>query len=287
MRYLGLLLVCSMGMNSARAQDAPRQQQCTGLMVMAHGGSDEWNESVHGLVSDFREDRPVAVALGMANPATMEESVDSLLSGSVDDIVVVRLFLSSESFLGATQYVLGLQDEPPAYSMFPDQMRRLDIPVPVSISMEGLLDAPEVGGILRTRAEGQSVDPSAETVLLLAHGAGSDQENSRWLASMDALADSIRHQNQFASVRVETLREDWDEKRGPAEERIRAFVAEEAAANRSVIVVPFRVSGFGPYDEVLDGLDYRSDGLGLLPDARIADWIGRQLRESGAGNSCL
>ncbi|GEM_PF-2874250 len=40
-----------------------------------------------------------------------------------------------------------------------------------------------------------------------------------------------------------------------------------------MLVIPFRLHGFGPYAEVLEGLDYRSDGMGFLPDSRITDWI--------------
>ena len=50
------------------------------------------------------------------------------------------------------------------------------------------------------------------------------------------------------------------------------------------IVIPFRVQGFGPYERVLSELDYRADGLGLLPHPNVGLWIARQanLLESGA-----
>ncbi len=304
MRFIGLLAVGLLWAAPAFAQDQMQATkkvwglaggasslsiapgQCTGLMVMAHGGSEEWDSKIHGLVSGLRAERPVAVALGMANPATMAVAVDSLLAVSVDEILVVRVFMSSQSFLGATRFVLGLQDEKPAYSMYADQMVQLEIPVPVTVGGEGLMDAPEVGAILRSRAQALRVDQAKESVLLLAHGAGREEENQAWLASMNAQADSIRASDSFAIVAVETLREDWDEARKAAELRIRSFVSTEAEAGRTVIVIPFRVSGFGPYAEVLEGLSYRSDGLGLLPDVRISDWIGRQLADHGAANSC-
>jgi hypothetical protein len=41
-------------------------------------------------------------------------------------------------------------------------------------------------------------------------------------------------------------------------------------------VIPFRVQGFGPYAKVLEGLDYVSDGQGLIPHPSVTEWIGHQ-----------
>ena len=38
------------------------------------------------------------------------------------------------------------------------------------------------------------------------------------------------------------------------------------------------VSGFGGYAEVLEGLDYRADGRGLIPHEAVTRWIDRQAR---------
>jgi len=43
-----------------------------------------------------------------------------------------------------------------------------------------------------------------------------------------------------------------------------------------VIIIPFRLFGFGPYADVFEGLSYRADSLGLLPDQRVTDWIRSQ-----------
>jgi len=90
---------------------------------------------------------------------------------------------------------------------------------------------------------------------------------------MDAMADSVRSLAPFHSVTVTTLREDWTGKREAAEAVIHAFMEEEAAAGRDVLVIPFRLRGFGPYAEVLEGYEYRADHNGFLPDERITDWI--------------
>lgn len=53
-------------------------------------------------------------------------------------------------------------------------------------------------------------------------------------------------------------------------------------AGERVIVVPFRLSGFGPYAEVLEGLEYEADGRGLLPHPQLSEWI----RQSAAQAAC-
>jgi hypothetical protein len=42
-------------------------------------------------------------------------------------------------------------------------------------------------------------------------------------------------------------------------------------------VIPFRVHGFGPYADVLEGLEYVSDGKGLIPHSEIAHWLEQQV----------
>jgi hypothetical protein len=81
-----------------------------------------------------------------------------------------------------------------------------------------------------------------------------------------------------------TLREDWPEKRQAAEQRVRDFVSKAASEGRRAIVIPFRLSGFGPYAEVLKGLAYESDGQGLLPHANVTQWIANQAELLRAGS---
>lgn len=109
------------------------------------------------------------------------------------------------------------------------------------------------------------------------HGTGDDGENDRWLEKMDARAQRLRLEGGFHRVRVATLREDWPEKREPSAAAVRAFVEEASSGGRTALVIPFRVFGFGPYAETLEGLDYRSDGRGLIPHPAVAQWIDEQV----------
>lgn len=220
-----------------------------GLVVMAHGGDPEWNRSVEDAVAPIREVMPVRIAYGMADTATIREAVRGLEKEGVARIAVVRLFISGESFKAETQYILNLRPDLP--NPVREENLRLvaaharDGPhdahaahgthaamepatpiVPtarVAMSEEGLMDSDALGPVLADRVMTLSKEPSKESVLILGHGPADDTENSQWLAAMERHAAAVRSIAPFRAVRVETLREDWPEKRALAEERIRQF----------------------------------------------------------------
>ncbi len=98
-----------------------------------------------------------------------------------------------------------------------------------------------------------------------------DSSNDALLANMGRAAEEIRAAG-FGNVRAFTLREDWPEERARAEAEIRAHVAERNAAGDRVLVIPYRLFGFGPYGDVLEGLTYEAAD-GLLPHPLVSEWI--------------
>ncbi len=85
-----------------------------GVLVLAHGGSSLWNETVLNAVKPLEERYHVEVAFGMANPVTMEEALRKLEDKGVTEIVVVPLFVSSHSpIIRQLRYLLGHSEEPP------------------------------------------------------------------------------------------------------------------------------------------------------------------------------
>ncbi len=251
-----------------------------GVLVMAHGGAPEWNDEVAKAVAPLAAAVPTSVAYGMADPSTMTAALDSLRDRGVQRVAVVRMFLSGESFAEQTEFYLGLSETPPeSFVLMGPRAADPATRVPISHTMSvathphGLLNSPEARTIAGERAAVLSSQPSQESVLLLAHGMGAEDENDRVLEAMDLAADLIRTTG-FAEVEVATLREDWLEQRLVAEDGIRQFVADQVQLGRNVIVIPMRLSGFGPYGEVLAGLPFRP-GDGLLPHDLIAQWLHR------------
>jgi sirohydrochlorin cobaltochelatase len=317
MRLNSLLLLVAACATAQTPPSAPAQQPARdfGVIVMAHGGSPEWNRAVEDTVAPLRDRYEIEVAFGMADATSLQEAVRKLEARHVRRIGVVRMFVSGESWLERTEQIFGLRPgaPPPAEHREhavsqreprarPDHVGghhdahlvgskaaagahhhsmaffRVASRASFELSRDGLADEPAMSRILADRARTLSVDPAREDILVLAHGPGDDAENDRWLAKLDARAAAIRELAPFRRVQVETLREDWPEKRAAAEQRIRTFVARATAEGGTAIVIPFRVQGFGPYATVLEGLQYRSDGQGLIPHAEVAVWIERQIR---------
>lgn len=265
-----------------------------GVLVMAHGGKPDWEREVAAALEPLQDEQPLEIAWGMADAASLQASVEKLEARGVDRIGVVRLFVSGESWYDRTRQILGLEPGAPerpapdphaahhghgghggghgGHSM---EFWQLDSDARFALSKDGLMDAPEMGQVLATRAQALSTDPAGESVLILAHGPADDGEDARWKQQLDERADAVRALG-FRHVQVETLREDWPEKRKEAEARVRAYVEAAAADGGRAIVIPFRVQGFGPYEKVLAGLDYVSDGRGLVPHPAVAEWVRRE-----------
>ncbi len=209
------------------ATEAPARDGSVGVLVMAHGGSPEWNASVDAAVAPLSADVPTAVAYGMANPHTLAPALDALRKQGVDRVAVVRLFLSGESFLDQTRYLLGMSDTPPATFVLmgpaaadPEARRPIRHDLALATHDDGILGSPEATEVMVDRARTVSVRPATESVLLLAHGMGDEAENRRVLDAMERVADRVADAG-FAEVEVETLREDWEQERVDAERRMR------------------------------------------------------------------
>ncbi len=258
-----------------------------GVLLIAHGGDDKWNMAVEEMVVPLRSFCRVEISFGMAHRGSLQEAVQRLEKTGVTRIAAVRLFISPDSFRHQTEYFLGTRPDPPVHFIqhdhssphMQDLNTTMSLPLPIRrqaeiiLNREGLYESPLSGQILVERVQGQSVSPEEESILVLAHGEGDDRLNQLWLRKLNKLADSVRKTAPFRVVRVETLREDWNQKRAVAERTIRQFVEQENSKGGRVIVVPFRIFGFGPYREVLQGLQYVADGKGLLPHPSIRDWI--------------
>ena len=272
---------------SAHKVMAQTANRC-GLMVMAHGGEDDWNEAVKTAVDPLTDKMPVRIAFGMADPSSMSKAVTELEAVGVECIAVVRLFLSGKSFLHQTEYLFGLRQDAPEFFVSHAAHGPSHEPSPIAVKSEillsedGLLDAPAVGGMLKQRAIAlHSVDVE-QSLLLLAHGAGNDEVNAEWLRKMDLLADSVRATGSFNTVKVATLREDWPEKRQIAEKAIRGFVEEQFKMGIQTVVVPVRLYGMGPYEKVLEGLSDVTISTGILPDPAVTAWIESQANKLSA-----
>lgn len=257
-----------------------------GILVMAHGGTPEWNQAVSDAIAPIRRRVPTAVAFGMADPTTLQAGLDSLESAGVTTVAVVRMFMSGESFREQTEYLLGMRADPPASPMLHHGGASQETLLPlrrrarVLLSEEGFAESGMAARILVDRVRALRDQDGPGDVLLLAHGMGSERSNDRLRSHMARAAASLNAAG-VDEVRLATLREDWPDARKRAEAEIRAWMAPRSEGGRHVVVVPFRLFGFGPYADVLEGLDYSATD-GFLPHPLVTDWIA----QSGSALFC-
>jgi len=276
-----------------------------GILLLAHGGSAEWNEQVTALAARIDRSVPTEVAFGMATRATMQTGIDRLVARGVTEVVAVPLFISSwSSIITSSEYLLGQRPDAPAALEIFARMNHGPAPAaatpaagdhshhdapgaasgttPVMTTATvrmtpALNDHPIVADILASRAKSISRDPRNESVIIVAHGPNEEEDNARWLEDMRALARMVGEHERFASIDVLTLRDDADETvRNAATAQLRQIVSANVDAARRVLIVPLLVS-FGGIDrglkERLQGLEYTMPSAALVPDDRLVDWV--------------
>ena len=258
-----------------------------GVLVMAHGGGAEWNARVDEALAPVQEQIPLTLALGMADPNTLQAALDSLHDQGVRTVAVVRLFISGASFRHQTEYLFGLRADPPARAMVGHRMAKgtelplLQLPGRILFDQEGLAGSSQVTQIITDRADANAPGPAGTGVLLIAHGMGAEDENDSLLSAMEDHARKLRSRG-YPEVQVATLREDWAAARIEAEQQIREAVAGMGERWDRVVVIPYRLFGFGPYANVLEGHDYVPT-QGLLPHPLITNWVTDRVTASFCG----
>lgn len=267
--------------------------QTTGVLLLAHGGSDSWNANVRAIAADVNTSMPVEVALGMATRANIQTAVDRLEARGVSRIVAVPLFVSTHSsVITSTEYLLGLRtDMPPDLKIFAAMSHGVaadhsahdaDGTVPVRhsvpIRMTPALDShPVVSAIVGSRAAAMSRNPGAEAVVLVAHGPVADDVNERWMVHLRRIAALVAADRNYASVDALTVRDDAPAPvRAAATRALRTLVERRSAEHKRVLIVPVLLSYGGIEAGIrkrLDGLNYDMSSQALAPDSRLVDWV--------------
>ena len=272
-----------------------------GILLLAHGGGDDWNREVLALADRVDSIQPVEVAFGMANKRTIQDAVDRLTERDVSGIVAVPLFISSHSsVMRATEYLLGSREEaPPQLQAFARMGARRDagradadpgfdrttpVETTVPITLTTALDGHAlVAEILISRAADVSRTAEEEIVVLVAHGPGSAEDNELWLDDMEILVDRMRPRTSFSRIEWLTVRDDApDPVRSQATAELRAVVEGAVQEGKSALVVPLLLSYGGIEAGIrrrLEGLPYRMAGRALLPDERLSEWVLMQAAE--------
>lgn len=302
-RTLVVVLVAIVGLAVPSVSTAQDASATTGILLLAHGGSSAWNQSVTAVADTVGKTQPVEVAFGMATRASMQAGIDRLIARGVTRIVAVPLFVSSHSsVITSIEFLLGQRAvAPPELEMFagmdhgapsaaadphaqhgarpaPAVPGSTPVTSRVPIRMVSALnDHPVVADILLARAMEISADPARETIVIVAHGPMDDDENREWLAAMKTLADRMVREPRFRRIDYLTVRDDADEPvRAAATADLRAVVTRARDEGSRVLIVPLLLSYGGIEDGIrkrLDGLDYVMARRALMPDDRLATWV--------------
>lgn len=268
-----------------------------GVILLAHGADHEWNETMREAASSLAGSFKMEPAFSMADPLVVERAVRRLEARGARAIVVIRVFGLTESFAAEVERMLGLDIEPTrgehhaASHGAPGQasaghdhgagggpVRRIRSSA-LFATVGGLDDHPLFAQALLERARGLSLDPSRETLILVAHGYGDDALDRQWRSVLERLARWIAEHggNDFRAIRTGTWREDWPERREPEIAAIRAIVEEAGRDGGRAIVIPARTAGGGREREFLAGLEFAL-GAGFAPSTEFEQWLDATVR---------
>ena len=309
--FVAICVIFIAAQTELQKNDARRASSKTGVLLLAHGGKQNWNEEVKKIAAMVNQTYPVEVAFGMASKRNIQSAIDKLVKRNVTEIVAVPLFISSHSsVITSTEYLLGHRNAaPPELARFAkmdhghgsnshgssshgadhDADKSFDPTTPVKsplpIKMLGALNShPLVAEILLTRALSISSKPKNEVVIIVAHGPVLDEENAKWLADLKILAKHVDSESGFKRVEYLTVRDDAPEPiRSNATAELRELVRRAADEKANVLIVPLLLSYGGIEEGIkkrLEGLSYKMSPQALLPDERLATWVVQEVASS-------
>lgn len=273
------------------AAPLPAQEGGVGTLILAHGGSTEWNDQVRAVAREVKTGGPVEIGFLMGPEAAAHRYQDvakRLVERGAQEIVVVPLLVSSHSghyeqirwLVGATDSL----DSVMQHHLHHAGIDRAQVAVPVKVA-RAIDDSPEVGRVLAERALALTRTPGEQALFLLGHGPNESEEYAAWMANLRPVADSVKAWTGFRDVRVGLVRDDAPAPvRAEAVRGVRDLIALQAqVTGKPVVVVPVLVSRGGVTEKLrqdLQGLPVVYAGDPLLPHPGLARWIESRVRES-------
>jgi sirohydrochlorin ferrochelatase len=265
-----------------------------GTIVVAHGGSDEWNAPVLRIAEQASTGGPVEVSFLMGERASdyrFQDAAARLVEQGVSRIVVVPLLASSHSgHYDQIRYLAGDLAELDDNMMHHLHMAgihrpRVDVPIHITPALDASM---EIATILSARARSIADSPTDQALFIVGHGPNSAEDYAGWMLNLRPVADSVVQLTGFRDVKLGLVRDDAPEAvRREAVHRIREIIQlQNALTGRDVVVVPLLISKGYVTQKLrrdLEGLPVTYEGEGLLPHPELARWIARRVGEVTAG----
>jgi len=292
LRRLLLPLVLIAAPLTAQNSTAAQRPDTAGTIVVAHGGSAEWNGYVLEIAKQARTGGPLEVAFLMGPDAAthrFQDQVAKLERAGVSRLVVVPLLVSSHSgHYEQIRYLAGATDSLDEMMHHHLHMAGIERPaskLPLQVT-KALDDATELARILADRAKAQAKDASAQALFLVGHGPNTAEEYADWMRNLRPVAAEVQRLTGFKDVRVDLVLDDAPALvRAEAVTRVRELIAMQALiTGREVVVVPVLISrgrvSREKFMEDLKGLPVIYAGDPILPHPMVADWIATRVRET-------
>jgi sirohydrochlorin ferrochelatase len=267
------------------------QAQQVGTILVAHGGSKEWNDRVYSIVKGAQTGGPVEVSFLMgpgAKDTRIQDVAARMEAAGVSRIVVVPLLISSHSgHYEQIRYLAGQTDqldENMMHHLHMGGLKRVQTRVPVEVAA-AIDDSPDVARVLAERARELVPQPQGRALFLVGHGPNSSEDLAVWMKNLRVLGDSVRALTGFRDVRVGLVQDDAPAHvRAEAVTRVREFITlQHELTGQDVAVVPVLISRGKLSTEKLPrdlaNLPILYNGEPLLPHPILAKWIEARVRE--------
>ncbi len=244
-----------------------------GLIVLAHGSDQIWNEEIRKALEPVARKYDTEFSFNMADPALLQKAVDALESRGKRIIAIYRLFALERSFADSIALMIGESPRHGAHGGHHSSYQPRIRSGSHIVSFGGLEDHPLFAEALLERVLSLSQgEPDNESVLLVAHGAGSDEDDEHWRKVLGSIARRMQQmaKTPFHSIAGVTLREDWPDKRRQAIEQIEKLVEGARQQGLSVLAVEARVNGPGPTRRFLQHLDIPINDDGFVPHPNLS-----------------
>ena len=272
------------------ASPAAGQQETVGTLLVAHGGSAEWNAQVEQLAAGARLSGPIEICYIMGPGAAghlFQDAAARLAAKGVSRIVVVPLLVSSHSehyeqirwLAGATDSLSPMMLEHTHHAGH--ERAQVRVPMVVAAALD---DSPAMAAVLADRGRALVAgDVSKRALFLVGHGPNSAEDYAAWMTNLRRVADTVRARSGFRDVRVDVVRDDAPaEVRSEAVLRVRELIAlQSMLTGDTVVVVPVLISrgriSRETFLQDLAGLPVTYSGDPLLPHPALSEWLESQV----------
>jgi sirohydrochlorin ferrochelatase len=248
-----------------------------GVVVISHGAPVAiWNDTVIKLVSAVKSPYPLETAfLDYDEERTLDKAVKRLEAKGVSEVLIVHLSPSSYSnHHEELFYLTGFRKDLGIYTEIAGKPIQSTIR---TFAISPCMDThPLIVEVLRGYAKELSENPSAESLILLAHGPVEEVENIMWIKQLKRIAEELRKTLPFREIVCMTLRNDSaDLIQNQAQDDLRE-TAQRLSTQGKVLVVTYAL-GSGMFQEevkqLLKGIPSVVSQKGIVSHPNAAKWI--------------